>query len=220
MADISTLQQSLINAKRVMNKVDGGGFTKGGNNLTSSHSTQNINMESVQQHINMDSVQQHIPQLPTTPEPTLSTSPPNLNPKANMSTERINNSKLPDVIEEAMISTPIPDIPFNGGGTSLSDDFLSGVKTQMDKQGISTSIQPQSNIADLVTESIKPKTQKLSSKNLKSLIKESVKELLDEVVSTKINESIGLRTDMGENFQFRVGDKVFYGKITSTKTVK
>jgi len=25
---------------------------------------------------------------------------------------------------------------------------------------------------------------------------------------------------MGENFQFRVGDKVFYGKITSTKTVK
>jgi hypothetical protein len=137
-----------------------------------------------------------------------------------MSTERINNSKLPDVIKEAMISTPIPDIPFNGGGTSLSDDFLSGVKTQMDKQGISTSIQPQSNIADLVTESIKPKTQKLSSKNLKSLIKESVKELLDEVVSTKINESIGLRTDMGENFQFRVGDKVFYGKITSTKTVK
>ena len=38
--------------------------------------------------------------------------------------------------------------------------------------------------------------------------------------STRINESIGLRTDMGENFQFRVGDKVFYGKITSTKTVK
>ena len=220
MADISTLQQSLINAKRVMNKVDNGEFTKSGNNLNSSHSTQNINMESVQQHINMDSVQQHIPQLPTTPEPTLSSSPPNLNPKANMSTERINNSKLPDVIKEAMISTPIPDIPFNGGGTSLSDDFLSGVKTQMDKQGISTSIQPQSNIADLVTESIKPKTQKLSSKNLKSLIKESVKELLDEVVSTKINESIGLRTDMGENFQFRVGDKVFYGKITSTKTVK
>lgn len=211
MADISTLQQSLINAKKVMNKVDGGGFTKSSNNLTPPNPTQNINMESVQQHI---------PQLPTTPEPTLSSGPPNLNPKANMSAERINNSKLPDAIKEAMISTPIPDIPFNGGGTSLSDDFLSGVRTQMDKQGISNSTQPQNNVADLVTESIKPKTQKLSSKNLKSIIKESVKELLDEVVNTKINESIGLRTDMGENFQFRVGDKVFYGKITSTKTVK
>jgi len=211
MADITTLQQSLINAKKVMNKVDGGNFTKSSNNLTSSSPTQNINMESVQQHI---------PQLPTTPEPTLSNKPPNLHPKANMSEERINNSRLPDAIKQAMISTPIPDIPFNGGGTSLSDDFLSGVRTQMDKQGISTSTQPQNNINELVTESVKPKTQKLSSKNLKSIIKESVKELLDEVVNTKINESIGLRRDMGENFQFRVGDKVFYGKITSTKTVK
>lgn len=211
MADITTLQQSLINAKKVMNKVDGGNFTKSSNSLTSSSPTQNINMESVQQHI---------PQLPTTPEPTLSNKPPNLHPKANMSEERINNSRLPDAIKQAMISTPIPDIPFNGGGTSLSDDFLSGVRTQMDKQGISTSTQPQNNINELVTESVKPKTQKLSSKNLKSIIKESVKELLDEVVNTKINESIGLRTDMGENFQFRVGDKVFYGKITSTKTVK
>ena len=31
---------------------------------------------------------------------------------------------------------------------------------------------------------------------------------------------MGVRTDMGENFQFRVGDKVFYGKITSSKTIK
>ena len=211
MADISTLQQSLINAKKVMNKVDGNSFTTGGNNLTPSHPTQNINMESVQQHI---------PTLPNMQEPTLSNSTPNLKPKANMSEERINNSKLPDAIKQAMISTPIPDIPFNGGGTSLSEDFLSGVRTQMDKQGISNSENQQSQVVNLVSESITPKTQKLSSKNLKSIIKESVKELLDEVVSTKINESIGLRTDMGENFQFRVGDKVFYGKITSTKTVK
>ena len=28
MADISTLQQSLINAKKVMNKVDGGNYSK------------------------------------------------------------------------------------------------------------------------------------------------------------------------------------------------
>ena len=55
-------------------------------------------------------------------------------------------------------------------------------------------------------------TKKISSKNLKSIIKESVKELLDE--------TIGLKTDNDENFQFRVGDRIFYGKITSSKTVK
>jgi len=211
MADISTLQQSLINAKKVMNKVDGNSFTNTSNNLTHTNPTQNINMESVQQHI---------PTLPNMQEPTLSNSTPNLKPKANMSEERINKSNLPDAIKQAMISTPIPDIPFNGGGTSLSEDFLSGVRTQMDKQGISNTNNQQTQVANLVSESITPKTQKLSSKNLKSIIKESVKELLEEVVNTKINDSIGLRTDMGENFQFRVGDKVFYGKITSTKTVK
>ena len=55
-------------------------------------------------------------------------------------------------------------------------------------------------------------TKKISSKNLKSIIKESVKELL--------NETIGLKKESNENFQFRVGDRIFYGKITSSKTVK
>ena len=45
-----------------------------------------------------------------------------------------------------------------------------------------------------------------------SIIKESVKELIDE--------TIGLKTDNEENFQFRVGNKIFYGKITSSKNIK
>ena len=55
-------------------------------------------------------------------------------------------------------------------------------------------------------------TKKITSKNLKSIIKESVKELIDE--------TIGLKTDNEENFQFRVGNKIFYGKITSSKNIK
>ena len=209
MADISTLQQSLINAKKVMAKVDGGDFTKSGISLPTSTSTQNINMESIQEHL---------PQQPNIQE-SLSSKPPNLSPKANISEEKIKNSNLPEAIKTAMINTPIPDIPFNSGGAGLSEEFLSGVKNQMDRQGISTSIPTPTSQPTLITET-PSRTKKLSSKNLKSIIKESVKELLDEVVNTKINESIGLRTDMGENFQFRVGDKIFYGKITSTKTVK
>ena len=206
MADISTLQQSLINAKRVMTKVDDGNFTKSGLELPSSNASTNINMDSVQQHLpTQPNIQESLPSRPNT-----------LSPKANMNEEKIKNSNLPAAIKEAMIKNPIPDIPFNGGGAGLSEEFLSGVKNQMDKQGISTSTPSNPQLVNPTT----TQTKKLSSKNLKSIIKESVKELIEEVVNTKINENMGVRTDMGENFQFRVGDKVFYGKITSSKTIK
>ena len=204
MADITTLQQSLINAKRVMSKVDGGNFTKSGIELPSSTPTSNINM---------DSVQQHLPPQSNITE-SMPTQPPNLNPKANMNEEKIKSSNLPQAIKEAMISTPIPDIPFNGGGVGLSEDFLNNVKTEMNKQGMSTShsnVEPQQSI--LTVPPIKTQTtKKITSKNLKSIIKESVKELIDE--------TIGLKTDNEENFQFRVGNKIFYGKITSSKNIK
>ena len=60
----------------------------------------------------------------------------------------------------------------------------------------------------------------MTKSSLKSIIKESVKELIDEAVDTRINESVNMKTDANENFSFRVGDKIFYGKITSTKQVK
>ena len=43
---------------------------------------------------------------------------------------------------------------------------------------------------------------------------------MNEVITKKIDESIELRTESKENFQFRVGKRVFYGNITSSKTVK
>ena len=205
MANTSTLEQSLINAKRVMNKVEDTGFTKGDSRLSSTQNTISS------PNINMESVQSHIPQA----QQSLSNSTPNLNPKANLTEERINKSNLPDAIKNAMINNPIPDIPFNGGGAGLSEEFLSGVKNQMDKQGIPTSpttiSQPsqQQNIIPPLKNTV---TKKLTSSNLKSLIKESVKELLDE--------TIGLKKNSNENFQFRVGDRIFYGKITSSKSVK
>ena len=80
---------------------------------------------------------------------------------------------------------PIPDIPFNGGGVGLSEDFLSGVKDQMDKQGLPNSVVQQPQIVQNIPVT-KPQsnssTKKLSTKNLKSIIKESVKELLDETI--------------------------------------
>ena len=88
----------------------------------------------------------------------------------------------------------------------------------MDKQGIPTSIGTQAPTPVPSTSFSTPptlksnKTKKITSKSLKSIIKESVKELLDE--------SLGLKSDSDENFQFRVGNRIFYGKITSSKVIK
>ena len=117
-----------------------------------------------------------------------------------------------------MISNPIPDVPM-GSSMGLSEEFIGGVKEAMNKQDIPTSTQ---RLEETITESITPTAtkNKMTKSSLKSIIRESVKELIDEAVDTKINESVNLKTDTNENFSFRVGDKMFYGKITSTKQVK
>jgi|TARA_R110002124_G_scaffold92193_2_gene234213 hypothetical protein len=202
--DMTTLQQNLVNAKKVMNKVDGGSFTSGNVNLSQTNMTDSTGLLS-----------SPTPLPQSVPTPNITESRQDLSPKSNITEDRINKSRLPDAIKQAMINNPIPDIPFNGGGVGLTDEFLSGVQEQMNKQGMGTS-EPQTNNTKPQINNVVPPigktTKKISSKNLKSIIKESVKELLDE--------TIGLKTDNDENFQFRVGDRIFYGKITSSKTVK
>ena len=206
MADITSLQQSLINAKKVMNKVDSGNIPKGNISLPQG----NINEALTQ-------VPQNIPQLPNV-DANMSSARKDLSPKANMTEDRIKNSKLPEAIKKLMIDKPIPDLPM-GSSMELSDDFIGGVKEAMDKQDIPTSPH---KLQQTITESIIPNTtkNKMTKSSLKSIIKESVKELIDDVVDAKINESVNMKTDTDENFSFRVGDKIFYGKITSTKQVK
>ena len=211
--DMTTLQQSLVNAKKVMNKVDDGNFKKG-------NTSNSMPMNMTDSSGLLSELPSNItPNIPNLPKVDINSAKKDLTPKARMTESQIKNSKLPEAIKQARIDNPIPDVPFNGGGVGLSEEFLSGVKNEMSKQGMgfNSTQQPQRQKRQQKTTNT---TKKLSSKNLKSIIKESVREILDEVVDTKINESIGLRSDMNENFQFRVGDKVFYGKITSTKTVK
>jgi hypothetical protein len=206
MANLTSLQQSLINAKKVMNKVDSGNIPSG-------------NMTLPQGDINeaISQIPQNIPQLPNV-DANMSSARKDLSPKANMTEDRIKNSKLPDAIKKLMIDNPIPDVPM-GSSMGLSDDFIGGVKEAMEKQDIPTSTH---KLQDTITESIIPNStkNKMTKSSLKSIIKESVKELIDDVIDTKINESVKMKTDANENFSFRVGDKIFYGKITSTKQVK
>ena len=85
MANLSTLQQSLINAKKVMNKVDGGDFSKGNSSTT------------LPNNIPTDQLIESLPpaqQLPNIPQASASDRQ-DLSPKKYITEERINNSKLP-----------------------------------------------------------------------------------------------------------------------------
>lgn len=204
MADISTLQQSLINAKKVMNKVDSGNLTKGDNRSITTPNTMSPTP---------------MPAAPIQNLPNVDTSGArkDLSPKKFMTEQKINSSNLPDAIKQAMIETPIPDVPF-GGSAGLSEEFLEGVRDGMKKQDIPVSYGGE--IREEISLPQKSTRNKITNKNLKALIKESVRELMNEVITKKIDESIELRTDTKENFQFRVGKRIFYGNITSSKTVK
>ena len=206
MTDFSTLQQSLINAKKVMNKVDSGSFSTG-----------NANSSSAGNITDSTGILNNIQSSPL-PNIDVKGARKDLAPKSSLTEEKIKNSRLPDAIKEAMINNPIPDVPF-GNSVGLSEDFLSGVKDQMKKQNIPTS-------PALLNENIVPSPPKkaykakLTATNLKKIIKETVKELLDEVVDAKINESVNMKSTENENFQFKVGNRIFYGKITSSKALK
>ena len=197
MADLTSLQQSLVNAKKVMNKVESGNIPSGNISLPEG----NIN-EAISQ------IPNNIPQLPNV-NTDMASARKDLSPKASITEEKILNSKLPENIKKLMIENPIPDVPM-GSSMGLSDDFLSGVKDAMSKQDIPTSTTQKRTVLESNTPTATK--SKITKSSLKSIIKESVKEL--------VNESVNMKTDTNENFSFRVGDKIFYGKITSTKQVK
>ena len=199
---MTTLQQSLLKAKMVMDKTNNGGTTN-----TTTRNTPS-----------MPSSLSEVRNMPTPPLPntTLTSAKQDLTPKSKITEERILSSKLPEAIKQAMISNPIPDAPFNNS-VGLSDDFVSNVKEQMDRQGISTNA---TSIPQPPTQQKNTTTKKLSSKNLKTIIKESVKELVEEVVNNKLQGVKEFSTGKKENFKFIVGNKVFYGKITASEDLK
>ena len=134
--DMTTLQQSLVNAKKVMNKVDGCNFKQG--NTSKSMSMNMTDSSGLLSELPSNTT----PNIPNLPKVDINSAKKDLTPKARMTESQIKNSKLPEAIKQAMIDNPIPDVPFNGGGVGLSEEFLSGVKNEMSKQGMgSNSIQ-------------------------------------------------------------------------------
>jgi len=107
------LMHKLVQAKKVMNKVDGGNYQRGQIDESILRSAPEDVMNNTQMQSN-PSVQRQ-------------TGTPNIS--------QIQNSKLPEAIKRAMIENPIPQISLND---TLDMDFVRGAKRLMEQEGVST----------------------------------------------------------------------------------
>ena len=186
------LMSKLVNAKKVMTKVDGGDYTTG-----------NID-ESVLQRSTSDLVS----------EP--GTKPSTRNVASNVVNEdKINSSKLPDSIKQAMINNPIPTMDQISLGDGLYMDLLKGAKKLMEREGMSTPKKSVPNTKQVISEGT-------NNLDIQSLIKETIKDTLEEIVDRKLELILtaSKTASINETLVLKVGDSIFKGKITGVNKSK
>lgn len=180
------LMQRLVQAKKVMQKVETGQFEKGSVN-------EEILRSDPEELLKSQSTQQSWTQNPPVPN-----------------FQKIQESKLPDVIKKAMIENPIPQISLSD---SLDLNFVEKTKKLMESQGVSskpTKTQPtQTNNSDLI-------------KQLSPLIENVVRKTVTEILDSKLNQILTAQQTLSinENLVLKVGDSVFKGKITGVNKSK
>jgi hypothetical protein len=113
------------------------------------------------------------------------------------SNEAIKNSKLPDAIKKLMMEHPIEQPTSMGGSVTLSDELVEKASRLMGQNK---------------KQVVEQQTVTNSQENLKSVVKEMLKEVLAE--NGLIVESVEKSND---NFRFQVGKHVFEGKLTKIK---
>jgi hypothetical protein len=185
------LMRKLVNAKKVMNAVDGGEYKTG--NIDESMLTQSTDNVVSQPQSNVS--------------------------KRNVATntvneEKIRNSKLPDSIKNAMIKNPIPTVDQISLSDNLDMSFLDGAKKLMEQEGLSKK----------TTQSTKPTPQNtnFAGDDIKSIIRETIKDTLEEIVERKLNLLLTAQQTMSinENLVLKVGDSIFKGKVTGVNKSK
>lgn len=176
------LMMKLVNAKKVMNKVDNGNYQTGNINesMLFSDPTELVNSQTIQ---------------PTT-----------IRPKGVPTVQKIQESKLPDAIKQAMIENPIPQISLN---ESLDMDFIKGAKRLMEQEGLTKTSTPQTKSTP---------SQNIDMNSIVVLIENTVRKVMDE----KLNQILSAQqtSSINENLVLKVGDSIFKGKITGVNKAK
>jgi hypothetical protein len=166
------LMHKLVQAKKVMNKVDGGNYERG-------HVNENI-LRSDPSEIDMSQVQQS------------NTSRPVSGP---VNVERIQNSKLPDAIKRAMIESPIPQMDQISLTDSLDMNIIQGAKRLMEQEGLSSKkSQPQqrqqvSSMGNIDMNAIAV----LIENTVRKVMDEKLNQILTAQQTQSINENLVLK---------------------------
>jgi hypothetical protein len=139
-----------------------------------------------------------IPKTPSAPQP--------------LTSDRVMSSKLPDAIKRLMIEHPI-EIPnsMGGGGSVLSDELVEKASRLMNSDARGNQVnQPKQR----VQEQSQPQSSNFNMKELKSILREVVEEVLQEngILSESEQKS-------NEVFSFKVGKHIFEGKVTKIKKI-
>ena len=197
------LQEKLIQAKAVMDKVDGKSSTH--SNQINSNSGSNPNLPPVSNNFNTQSINNVIDT-----NTKLSTPP-------KITEEKVNSSNLPDAIKKLMIDHPIPEVSF---GNQIPSSVIEGAAEKMKSLGgiPTTSTRPTKNNASSNTKQHN-KSQKLTQSGLKSLIRETIKDSLGTLIDEAISERLTESKNVNESIKIVVGSTVFAGKISSTKNL-
>lgn len=186
------LMSKLVQAKKVMNKVDGGNYERG----------------HVNESVLRSNPEDFMGEMPMEQMPVANTRPVNT---GEVNVTKIQNSKLPDAIKKAMIENPIAQISLND---TLDMDFLKGAKRLMEQEGVATKSsgkQPQPKY-------VQAPVAQVDMTALAALVENTVRKVMDE----KLNQILTAQTtsSINENLVLKVGDSIFKGKITGVNKAK
>jgi hypothetical protein len=159
------LMKKLVQAKKVMNKVDSGNYEKG----------------NVDENI-LRSAPENLIENTNAP-----TQPSNMN-RNPPSIDKIQNSKLPDAIKKAMIENPIPQISLND---TIDMDFVKGAKRLMEQEGVSnkTKLTSNTNTSNIDMSSFAV----LIENTIRKVLDEKLNQILSAHQTSTINENLVLK---------------------------
>ena len=202
---MQSLQEKLVQAKRVMDAVDGSSSNSRSQNTNGEiNNTQerNYNLPPVSNNFNSGSINSVIKENSNLTKPTVTE-------------EKVKNSNLPDAIKKLMIDHPIPDVSF---GNTIPDSLIEGAAAKMKKL---SGVQPttQSFTKNVKQSTSQKTTKKISQSYLKDLVRETVKDSLKELIDETITQRITENNNVRESIQIVVGNTVFKGTIDETRKI-
>ena len=187
------LMTKLAKASKVMQKVQGGDFSRGNVSESMLSDGYDNNGGYEQQSFPQQQIQQNNYSTP------------------DFDASKIQNSKLPDAIKKAMMENPISQISL---GETLDMNFVKGAKRLIEQEN-------RANNPTQANKQTKP-TQStggnIDMNAIAVLIENTVRKVMDE----KLNQILTAQTTstINENLVLKVGDSIFKGKITGVNKSK